>query len=66
MTEMTEEIKVGDLIKCSGHHDMVSTMVALFNVGYDTEFVYEQDGENGYWLRVVRIIQPFEKKWRIK
>lgn len=48
-------LEVGDTIKCSDPEDLVDTMYALANEHIDTEFIYEKDGEKGYWLEVVSI-----------
>ena len=43
-------LAVGDTIKCRDAEDMVDTMFALQQEGYETEFIYEKDGEKGLWL----------------
>lgn len=43
-------LKVRDTIKCKDPEDMVDTMFKLHHEGYDTEFMYEKDGERGLWL----------------
>jgi hypothetical protein len=48
-------LEVGDTIKCVDTEDMVETMYLLADEHVDTEFVYEMDGEKGYWLEVVSI-----------
>ena len=48
-------LKVGDTVKCKDVDDMVDTMDILVSEHYDVEFVYEKDGEKGYWLEVISI-----------
>ena len=48
-------LEVGDTIKCSDPEDLVDTMYALLDEYIDTEFIYEKDGEKGYWLEVISI-----------
>lgn len=53
--EDTTRPKVGDTICCHDAEEMVNTMMDLAEHGYDTDFVYEQEGERGYWLRVTEV-----------
>lgn len=48
-------LKVGDTIKCSSKEEMVKMTIELGRVGIYTDFVYEKDGEEGYWLTVVGV-----------
>lgn len=48
-------LHVGDTIRCHDAEDTVNTMMDLAEHGYDTDFVYEQEGERGYWLRVTEV-----------
>ncbi|MBQ1296678.1 MAG: hypothetical protein IIY21_21725 [Clostridiales bacterium] len=45
-------LKPGDTIRCRDANDMVETMYALADEDIDVEFLYEKDGEKGYWLLV--------------
>jgi len=47
------ELKKGDTIKCKDKDDMANTFMELQKVGVDTDFLYEKDGEKGFWLVVV-------------
>ena len=47
------ELKKGDTIKCKDKDDMVNTFMELQKVGVDTDFLYEKNGEKGFWLVVV-------------
>ena len=48
-------LEVGDTIKCSDPDDLINTMYALAKEHIETDFMYEKDGEKGYWLKVVKI-----------
>lgn len=63
MSELLKEVKVGDLIPCNGARDMISRMSDLHEAGYITDFVYEVDGKEGYWLKVTDVEETFVKKW---
>lgn len=47
-------MKKGDTIKCHDINDLVNTMQNLAMVDIETDFVYEKDGEKGYWLVVTK------------
>jgi hypothetical protein len=47
-------LKVGDTIKCADKEDCVNTMVNLATEGIETDFLYEKDGEEGLWLKVIK------------
>lgn len=49
------DVKVGDTIKCSDKDEMVATSIELAKSDILTDFVYEKDGEKGYWLEVTTI-----------
>lgn len=46
-------LKVGDTIKCISKEEMATMTTELGREGIYTDFVYEKDGEQGYWLRIV-------------
>lgn len=48
-------LQIGDTIKCNDSEDMIDTMHDLLRGGYDVEFVYELDGEKGYWLEITEV-----------
>lgn len=48
-------LKVGDTIQCSDANEMVDYMTELAKNGIYTDFLYEKDGEKGYWLVVEKI-----------
>lgn len=48
------KIKTGDTIKCSDADDMVETMTELFRKGINTDFMYELNGEKGFFLVVTK------------
>ena len=45
-------LQVGDTIRCTDSDDMVEIMHKLSSDGVYTDFLYEKDGEKGYWLVV--------------
>lgn len=48
-------LNVGDTIKCRDPEDMVNYMYALIEEGIETDFLYEKDGERGFWLEVTEV-----------
>ena len=46
------DLQIGDTIECAGASDLLETMYDLSDAGYDTDFLYEKDGREGYWLIV--------------
>ena len=51
----SEQLSVGDVLKCKDRDDMISTMHDLIMEGIETEFRYEYRGEKGLWLEVISI-----------
>ena len=51
----SEQVSVGDYIKCKDRDDMISTMHDLIMEGIETEFRYSHNGENGLWLEVIKV-----------
>lgn len=45
-------LKVGDVIKCNDKNGMATMTTELGREGIYTDFVYEKDGQHGYWLVV--------------
>ena len=46
-------LKSGDTIKCSDAEDMIKTMNELEQQDIQTDFLYEKDGEKGYYLEIL-------------
>ena len=46
-------LKSGDTIQCSDAEDMIETMNELEKHDIKTDFLYEKDGEKGYWLEIL-------------
>ena len=46
-------LKSGDTIKCSDAEEMIKTMNELEKENIHTDFLYEKDGEKGYWLEIL-------------
>ena len=47
-------MELGDTIRCHDKDDMVKTMMDLAKDGIETDFLYEKDGEKGFWLVVTK------------
>ena len=47
-------MKEGDTIKFNDPDDMTNVMHFLAKDGVETDFMYEKDGERGFWLVVVK------------
>lgn len=52
---MDERLKVGDTIKYKDADDMLETMTELARQHIDTDFLYEKDGQKGYWLIITKV-----------
>lgn len=50
--EPTEGFKVGDLIRCNNAQDMVVTDYELVKAGYETDYAYRVNGEDGLWIEI--------------
>lgn len=48
-------LKVGDTIQCADADDMVNTMTDLARNNVQTDFMYEKDGQKGFWLVVEKM-----------
>lgn len=51
----SENLKVGDTIKCNTEDEIISLMNKLSEENIETDFLYEKDGEQGLWIEVTRI-----------
>ena len=51
----SEQLSVGDFIKCKDRDDMISTMHDLIMEGIEVDFRYERHGERGLWLEVIAV-----------
>lgn len=51
----SEQLSVGDFIKCKDRDDMISTMHDLIMEGIEVDFCYERHGERGLWLEVIAV-----------
>ncbi len=45
---------VGDTIQCSDRDELLAIDQELIKEGYQTDFMYEKDGEKGLWLVIER------------
>jgi hypothetical protein len=50
-----KKLKIGDTIQFEDADDMIDTHTQLAVQGVETDFVYEKEGEKGYWLEVLKI-----------
>lgn len=50
--EPEEGFKVGDLIKCNNAQDLVVTDYELTKAGYETDYAYKVNGEDGLWIEI--------------
>lgn len=51
----SEQVSVGDWLKCNSKYDMVDTMMRLADEDIETEYRFERNGMHGYWLEVIAI-----------
>lgn len=54
-TLVWNRLEVGDTIKCSTKEELVEWMTTLAKDDIETDFLYEKDGEKGYWLVVEKV-----------
>lgn len=45
-----EKVEGFDLIKCADEEDMYETRMELFREDITSDYLYEKDGEKGFWL----------------
>ncbi len=43
-------VKPGDTIKCTDKEEAADVMMAVMYDGWDADFMYEKDGEEGPWI----------------
>ena len=55
MNKEGEMLKKGDTIKCSSSDEAVDLMHTLDLEGYNTDFLYEKDGEKGLWIAILEV-----------
>ena len=53
-------LKVGDTIQCHDKEEMVDLMTELEKENITTDFMYEKDGKQGFWLVVEGILNENE------
>lgn len=58
-------LKVGDTIKCANADDMINTMTELAKEDIEIDFMYEKDGEQGFFLEVLKVNRRLDN-WVIK
>ena len=51
----SEQLQVGDWIKCKDRGDMINTMHDLIMEGIEVDFRYARHGEKGLWLEVISV-----------
>ena len=51
----TEQLRVGDFLKCKDRDDMINTMHDLIMEGIEVDFRYTHRGESGLWLEVIKV-----------
>ena len=49
-----QTLRKGDTIRCANPKDLINTMQEIERLGYSTDFMYEKDGEHGYWLVITK------------
>lgn len=54
MLSERRELKVGDTIKCNDANDMIAVMQELEHLDIHTDFMYEKNGKEGFWLKIVK------------
>ena len=47
----SNDLKIGDTIKCS-IDECVEVDTELNKLGYTTDYIFEKDGEKGYWIEI--------------
>lgn len=57
---MGQSLKVGDTIKCKDAKEAISYMKTLTSAGYQTDFMYEKDGESGIWIVIENGVSNIE------
>lgn len=49
---MQNDLRKGDTIQCKDKDDMLNIDIELCKLGYTTDYLYEKDGQNGYWIEI--------------
>lgn len=57
---MGQSLKVGDTIKCKDAEEAISCTKTLTSAGYQTDFMYEKDGESGIWIVIENGVSNIE------
>lgn len=52
---MENLLAVGDTIQCHDAEEMIQLMTVLEKEGFQTEFLYEKDGQEGLWLLIEKV-----------
>lgn len=47
-------------IRCKDSDDLIELMHEYEAEGYDTDFCYEKDGVEGFWLEIQKILMEVE------
>lgn len=56
---MMNELKIGDTIKCHDKYDLIDTFQELQKLDIDSDFIYEKDGEKGFWLVITDFLSDY-------
>ena len=48
------QLHVGDFIKCHDPNETAELSMELTREGYLNDFVYSHNGEQGYWLEILK------------
>lgn len=59
---MKTKLCIGDTIQCHDKYDCIRTMMELERKGVETDFLYEKDGEKGFWLEVKKVMEDGRKE----
>lgn len=54
-TYLDNKLTVGSTIECNSAQDMANMTTFLAREGIMTDFLYEKDGRDGYWLIVTEV-----------
>lgn len=52
---MNKRLEVGDTIRCVDADELLEMNGIMEKRGYEVDFLYEKDGEKGYWLEIMKI-----------
>lgn len=48
-----DKLKKGDTIQCRDKEDLLNTALELDRLHIKNDFLYEKDGQKGYWIEVL-------------